>query len=358
VLLVSAILVGIPVDSSYAQTAAKPIKLTYALFQPATAALSKLQTEYAKEIEKRTGGRVQITVFHGGSLLGAPAMFQGIRNGIADMGNGITSYSPGNFPFTSIAELPTEAGSGWAVSYAQYDFLTKYQPKEWNDVHVLTTVGSAADTMAIGMGKKPVLKLEDMKGKSIRTNHADITSALGATVKDVPMADVFDSISKGVLDGTHVTLEPFKSWKLGDVCKYITINTAPFEPAIMWYNIMNKNKWNSLPPDIQKIFTEVSKDYVGKLGLAWDDQSVAGFEYCKSLGNSIHVLQKEEAARWQAAMTPVIDVRIKKLVAKGFSQKEVEEAWAYFKGRVVYWNEQQARHNVTPLLKRLEKAAK
>ncbi len=204
--LFAVVFVGASVQNGLCQA---PIKLTYALFQPATAALSKLQTEYAKDIEKRTNGKVQVTVFQGGSLLGAPAMFQGIKNGIADMGNGITSYTPGNFPFSSIAELPSAAESGWVVSYAQFDFVTKYQPKEWEGVHVLTTVSSAADAQGVGMGKKPILKLEDWKGKSIRTNHADITAALGATVKDVPMADVFDAISKGVLDGVHGTLEPF-----------------------------------------------------------------------------------------------------------------------------------------------------
>ena len=258
VLAVSALMLmlGGRLQESYGQAAPakQPIKLTYALFQPATAALSKVQTEYAQELEKRTNGRVQVQVMQGGSLLGAPAMFQGIKNGIADMGNGITSYSPGNFPFTSIAELPSAAQSGWVVSHAMYDFVTKYQPKEWDGVHMLTTVSSAADAMGVGMGKVPVRKLEDLKGKSIRTNHADITAALGATIKDVPMAEVFDAVSKGVLDGVHGSLEPFRAWKLGDVCKHVTVNTASGQPSILWYNIMNRNKWNSLPPDIQKIF--------------------------------------------------------------------------------------------------------
>ncbi|MEO0249684.1 MAG: TRAP transporter substrate-binding protein [candidate division WOR-3 bacterium] len=341
-----------------AQAPAKPIKLTYALFQPATAALSKVQTEFAQELEKRTNGRVQIQVMQGGSLLGAPAMFQGIKNGIADMGNGITSYSPGNFPFSSIAELPSAGQSGWAVSYAMYDFVTKYQPKEWDGVHLLTTVGTGADAMGLGMGKTPVRKLEDLKGKSIRTNHADITAALGATIKDVPMAEVFDAVSKGVLDGVHGSLEPFRSWKLADVCKHVTVNTAPLQPSIMWYNIMNKAKWNSLPPDIQKIFTEVSKEYMGKLGLTWDDQGVAGVEYSKSVGSSVYFLPKEEAARWQAAIAPVVDARIKALVSKGLNKKDVDDAWAFFKSRVEYWNGQQAKHNVTPLLARIQKISK
>jgi TRAP-type C4-dicarboxylate transport system substrate-binding protein len=333
-------------------------KLTYALFQPPTAALSATNTAFAKEIETRSNGRVQITVAQGGSLLAAPAMYQGIRDGIADMGNGISSYNPGNFPFTSIAELPNAGGSGWAASYAQYDFLMKYQPKEWNDVHILTICSPDCDIMAVGTGKAPILKLEDWKGKAIRTNHADIATALGGTVKDVPMADVFDGISKGVLDGVQGSPEPFKSWKLGDVCKYITLDLAPTQPSILWYNIMNKNKWNSLPSDIQKIITDVSKEYSGKLGLTWDEQAAAGAAYCKSIGDSVYVLPDSEAARWTAAITPVIDARLQKLTTKGFTQKEIQDAWKYFQGRIEYWNGQQSKNNVTPLRDRLQSVIK
>lgn len=343
------------VGTAYSKETEKPIKLTYALFQPATAALSKMNTALAREIERRTNGRVKIQVFQSGSLLGAPAMYQGIRNGIADMGNGISSYSPGNFPFTSIAELPNNAASGWAVSYAQYDFLTKYQPKEWNDVKLLTVFSPGCDIMGIGTGKAPILKLEDWKGKSIRTNHADIIAALGGTVKDVPMAEVYDSISKGVLDGVVGSPEPFKSWKLADVCKYLTINPAPLQPSILWYNAMNKAKWNSLPPDIQEIFMEVSREFVGKLGLTWDDQAVAGIEYSRSLGNSIYVLPEEEMKRWEAAILPVIDARLKRLASRDFPQRDVESAWKYFRSRVEYWNEQHRKYNVTPLLDRLRR---
>jgi len=350
------ILIGGLIQSGYSQPA--PIKLNYALFQPATAALSKVNTEFAQEIGKRTNGRVQIQVFQSGSLLGGPAMYQGIRNGIADMGNCLTVYNPGNFPFTRIAEMPVRAESGWAVSYAQHDFLMKYEPKEWKDVQILTTVGDAANIMGIGMGKVPIRKLEDWKGKSVRPVHADIITALGGTVKDLPMADVYDGISKGVLDGVVNAMEPFRSWKLADVCKFITVNGAPVQPSIMWYNIMNKNKWNSLPPDIQKTILEVGKEYTGKLGLTWDDQGVAGIEYARSVGSSIYILPKDEMDRWTAAIMPVIDARLKELTTKGFTRQEVENAFTYFKSRVEYWNGQQAKHNITPLLVRLEKVTK
>jgi hypothetical protein len=126
----------------------------------------------------------------------------------------------------------------------------------------------------------------------------------------------------------------------------------------MWYNIMNKDKWNSLPPDIQKTILEVGREYTGKLGLTWDDQGVAGIEYAKSVGSSIYILPKDEADRWTAAILPVIDARLKDLTTKGFTRQEVEDAFTYFKSRVEYWNGQQAKNNITPLLVRLEKVIK
>lgn len=338
--------------------AQEKIKLTFALFQPPTAAVSKVNTEFAQEIEKRTGGRVQITVFQGGSLLTGPAMLEGVKKGIADMGNWTTVYSPGAFPFSSIAELPVTAESQWVSSYAMYDFVTKYADKEeWKDLKVLTTCGTILPQV-IGTGKKPVRTLEDLRGLSLRTNDADITTALGATVKNLPMAEVYDGISKGVIDGVHANLEPFKSWRLAEVVKYITINTSPLQNYMLWANLMNKKKWDSLPPDIQKIIIEVGREYTGKLGLTWDDQCVEGLQYARSLGVSIYVLPKEEKERWTKAIASVTEARLKKLSERGLPQKEIEEAWTYYKSRVEYWNGQMAKHKVVPLFTRLERELK
>jgi TRAP-type C4-dicarboxylate transport system substrate-binding protein len=345
-----------PPSSSTQTSSASVYKLTFALFQPPTAALSKMNTAFAEEIQTRTNGRVQITVQQGGSLLAAPAMYQGLIDDIADMGNGITSYSPGAFPFTSIAEAPSAAQSGWAGSYAQYDFIQHFMPQEWNKVHLLTVCGPACDIMATGSGSKPIHTLEDAKGMSIRSNHADIATALGFTVKDVPMAEVQDDIRKGVIDAENGSPEPLLSWKLGDVTKYVTIYTGPLEPSIMWYNAMNLQKWNSLPADIQQIITQVSQEYVGKLGLTWDDQAAAGIQYAKSVGDTVYVLPDSEVARWSAAIQPVIAARQANVVSKGFTQQQVSDAASYFQSRVDYWNGQQAANNITPLLTRVNAA--
>lgn len=332
------------------------IKLTFALFQPPTAALSKVNTEFAKEIERRTNGRVQITVFAGGSLLTGPAMLEGVKKGIADMGNWTNIYTPGVFPFTSILELPVRAESQWVASRAMYDFLQKYGERDWKDVIPLTVCGSGPSGQVIGTRKKPVRRLEDMKGLSFRTNNPDVVSALGATVKNLPMAEVYDAISKGVIDGIYANFEPMKSWRLAEVCKYITVNLGLPQNFDVWANIMNKKKWDSLPPDVQKVIREVADEFTGRLGSTWDDQCLEGLEYAKSVGCEIYVLPDDEAERWTKVIASIIGERMDKITAKGVSRAEVEEAWKYYQSRIEYWNAQQRQKGIVPLSVRIKEA--
>jgi TRAP-type transport system periplasmic protein len=342
-----------PATSTAATAPGKTYKFTFALFQPAASAMSQMNTAYAQEIQKRTNGQVTITVMQAGSLLAAPAMYEGIKNGVADMGNCPTSYNPGNFPFSSIAELPSAAQSGWVVAHAMVDFFNQNQPKEWNEVRLLTTTSTAADLLCVASAKSSIVKVEDWKGKTVRCNHADLVTAMGGTVKDVAMADMYDALSKGVIDAVVGSAEPLKSWKLADVGKNITIVIAPVQPSILWYNAMNKNAWSSLTPDLQKIFTDVSTEYSAKLGLCWDDQSVAGLEYAKSVNARITFVSPDEANKYATTLAPAVDARIKNIVSKGFAQADVQKAWDSFKSRVDYWNGQQAANNIKSLADRL-----
>lgn len=329
-------------------------ELTYALFQPEVSAISQANMEFAAEIEKRTEGRVKITVMAGGSLLNAGSMYQGVLDGVADMGNSVSVYDPGAFPVTAVAELPCDAESGWAVSNAFYDFMEKYQPPEWDNVHLLTTVGDAANFFTIGLNKKHIETKDDWSGTSVRSMDAEIVRAMGGTPKDIPMADLYDALNKGVVDGQMGSFEPYKSWKLGEVCDWITVNPAPIQFSAMWYNFMNKETWKSLPEDIQEIIDEVAREFSGKIGLAWDDQSVVGAEYVDSLGKTIYVIPDGEAAKWTETVLPVVDKRLKEVESNsGKSAEEVQEMWGYFQERVKYWNDQQESNGITPLMDRV-----
>lgn len=62
--------------------------------------------------------------------------------------------------------------------------------------------------------------------------------------------ETYDALSKGVVDGAMSPLKAMKGWKLGEVTKYHTLSPGLPTSGVRGYE---QAKWNSLPPDVQKI---------------------------------------------------------------------------------------------------------
>jgi len=74
------------------------IELSYSVFFPATHAQAQAAEEWAKEIEKRSDGRVSITMYPGETLSKAPQVYEGVLSGISDIGLSAFAYTRGRFP--------------------------------------------------------------------------------------------------------------------------------------------------------------------------------------------------------------------------------------------------------------------
>jgi TRAP-type C4-dicarboxylate transport system substrate-binding protein len=85
---------------------------------------------------------------------------------------------------------------------------------------------------------------------------------------------------------------------------------------------MNKAKWNSMPPDIRKIFTEVNNEWIEKTGKLWDEIDKDGIDFITKRGVKITSLSKEEDARWAEAMKPLSDEYLRDTAAKGLPGNE------------------------------------
>ncbi len=98
---------------------AGPITLTYANFPPAATFPCVQMERWAKELEKRTSGKVRVQTFPGGTLLPAKNIFDGVVSGTADIGNFAMSYQPGRFPglggHRSAPQLQERAGSEYGA---------------------------------------------------------------------------------------------------------------------------------------------------------------------------------------------------------------------------------------------------
>ena len=171
--------------------------------------------------------------------------------------------------------------------------------------------------------KTAVNKLEDIKGMRIRCTGmaSKIAKALGATPVAMPMGETYDALSRWS-DGSMAPQESLFGWKWGEVVKFTTEDWGASYSSGMFV-VMNKDKWNAMPPDIQKIIEKINEEWIEKQGKTWDEIDKEGREYTLKLGNKILSLSKEENEKWVKAVRPLLDDYVKNMKDKGLPGEEV-----------------------------------
>jgi TRAP-type C4-dicarboxylate transport system substrate-binding protein len=298
------------------------VTLTYSNFFPPTHIQSQLAEQWCKEVEKRTNGQVEIQYYPGQTLTKANQCYDGVVEGLSDIGFSVLAYSKGRFPVLGTVDLPLGYTSGIAATKVANEIYKKFQPKEFDDTKVLYF--HAHGPGLIHTKKKPIKKLEDLKGVKLRAtgNSAALVKALGATPVATPMPEAYQSIQKGTVDGGMYPLESNKGWKLGEVTDY---STAAFSCAYttVFFVVMNKDKWNALPDNTKKIIEEINIEWAQKHGQAWDASDVEGIKFFLNEGNQIIGIDKKEAEKWKKAALPMIEAYQKELDKKGLNGKEI-----------------------------------
>jgi TRAP-type C4-dicarboxylate transport system substrate-binding protein len=300
--------------------AADPIKLNYSIFFPAPHKNTVLATEWAQEIEKRTNGAVKITMFPGGTLTPADKCYDGVVNGLSDIGMSVLGYTRGRFPLSEVIDLPLGYKNGLAATQLINHYYQKFKPKELDDVKVLYL---HAHGPGILHTKKPVKNLEDLKGMKIVCHglSAKVVGALGATPVAMPMPERYDALQKGVAEGGVNPIESLKGWKLGEVIKSTTENFGSAY-STGFFVVMNKDKWASLHPDVQKTIDQVSQEWIMKTGNGWDEMDREGREFTLSKGNQIISLSKEEDTKWAKLVQPILDDYVANMKTKNLPGQE------------------------------------
>ena len=296
---------------------AKPvevIKLSYSVFFPPTHVQCIAATNWASEIQKRTGGRVQITIYPAGSLTKADQCYEGVTKGISDLGMSCFAYTRGRFPLLEGLDLPLGYPNGANATRIANAMVQKYQPAELADVKVLYVHAHGPGILA---SKKAVKSLADMKGLKVRATglSAKIVEALGGTPVAMSQPETYEALSKGVVEATLCPIETLKGWKQGEAIEYVVDSSAIGYSTAMFV-VMNKEKWAKLPADVQKVFTDVSQEWIAKHGEAWDQADQAGREFVTGLKRQFIQLPEAEQQQWKNAVKPILDDYVKKAKEK------------------------------------------
>ncbi|BBA70550.1 TRAP transporter substrate-binding protein [Geobacter sulfurreducens] len=296
------------------------ITLTYANFPPAATFPCVQMERWAKEVEKRTGGKVKVKTFPGGTLLNAKNMFEGVTSGIADIGNFAMSYQPGRFPVSEAVDLPLGFTSAKVASLVLYDLIEKHKPREFEKVKVLTVFTCPPTNF---MTKAPVRRLADLKGMELRVagTSAEVAKRLGAVPVAMPQSETPEAIQKGIVKGMISSLEILQDLKFASYTPYATIANLP---VVSFAVVMNKSKWNSLPPDVKKALDGLSRDQAAWTGEYADRHVQESLAWAKQgYQHQVFTLATADQKQINALLSPMVDDYVKKVSAQGLNGKQI-----------------------------------
>jgi TRAP-type C4-dicarboxylate transport system substrate-binding protein len=262
-----------------------------------------------------------VEYYPGQTLTKAAQCYDGVVTGLSDIGFSVLAYTRGRFPVMSAVDLPLGYTSGKAATNVINDVYNKFMPKELMDTRVMYL--HAHGPGLVHTRDKAVKTLDDMKGLKLRGHgtSALVVKALGGTPVPMPMPETYQSLQKGVVDGSVYPWEANKGWKLGEVTDYCT---AAFSSAYTtsFFVVMNKDKWASIPADMQQIINDINQEWIVKHGEAWDASDMEGIVYFLSQGGTIIGIDKRESEKWRNAVAPILDDYVADMKKKGFSNAQ------------------------------------
>ncbi|MEO5861838.1 MAG: TRAP transporter substrate-binding protein [Burkholderiales bacterium] len=283
---------------------------------------------WADKVMKESNGRIKIQLYPSMQLGGTPPqLYDQVKDGVADIIWTVAGYSAGRFPAFEVFELPFMVNSAAGSSRALWEYVhvNNLNKTEFKDVKLLAV--HQHDEPHFHMVNKPIRTLADLKGVKIRaptriTNR--LLTALGATPVGMPVTQVSDALSKGVIDGALLPWEVVPSIKVHELVKYhseIDVKSRWLYSTVFVF-AMNPAKFASLPGDLKKIIDANSgaelSSWVGKMA---DESAIPSRKQAVDRKNTFNTISIDELKNWQKVAQTVTDDWIKDLDKRGLDGK-------------------------------------
>jgi len=296
------------------QDSAAVIELSYANFPPPETFPCVQMERWKEEVEKRTNGRVRIRTYPGGTLLGAKAIYDGVADGTAAIGNFAMSYQPGRFPVSEAADLPHFFPDSKTASHRLAALLKQESPAEFAEVKLLTAFTCPPGVI---MSSAPIADVTSLNNATLRSSGTSLEALklLGAAPVAMPQSDVPDAIHKGVISGIVSSGEVMKDMNYAAYCKYVVEARLP---VISFAVVMNRKKWDSLPDDVKQVLDDLYFEQADWTGAYVDKHVEDALEWSKAThGVVVTRVDDAQLAAVQARLAPMMEAYVQRVAQKG-----------------------------------------
>lgn len=309
---------------SEGQSAGEEMTLDFSHFFPPTHFMEDVVQEFIADLDEATDGRITVNSYPGASLADPDEHFDAAATGSVDFALSVHGYTPGQFPLTSVMELPFMSASSTEGSNNLWALFQEFD--EFNDEYAGTVPLwlYTTDPGQLFTVDKPVKTVEDLKGMKIRSPSAETSEwleSLGATPVSMPMNENFEALERGVVDGTIAPWEAVLTWGLDEVVNYATVGN--FYSTTMFV-VMNEDLFNDLSAEDQSIIEELTtQSMVDRTGEVFDEYTEEAIAAANDKGMEIYELSDDELEEWSKYINPTIENWIEDVDGKGLPGQEL-----------------------------------
>ncbi|NBS63111.1 MAG: TRAP transporter substrate-binding protein [Betaproteobacteria bacterium] len=238
---------------------AQTISLRFQSTWPAKDIFHEYALDFAKKVNDMAGSRVKIEVLPAGAVVGAFQLLEGVAKGTLDGGHGVVAYHYGKN--SALALWGSGPGFGMdpnmLLSWHYYGGGKELLDEIYKaiNIDVVSYLYGPMPTQPFGWFKKPIARVEDIKGTKFRTVGlaVDMYTDMGAAVNPLPGGEIVPALDRGLIDGAEFN-NASSDRVLGfpDVVKNCMLQS--FHQSTEQFEILfNRSKFNTLPAEVKAI---------------------------------------------------------------------------------------------------------
>jgi len=246
-------------------------------------------------VNERAKGELEIKLMGGPELISVKESLGALGRGVMDMEHENNIH----FVISQAADFTSSPAAAVKI-WQDTDFLRMVDTyhREKANIVVLGGAGNPSQ-FYLCTTKKPVNRLEDVKGLRIRTHGGlsnVVATALGAAPATIPTAEVYTALERGVVDGAMRVLASIVDFGEAEVLRNVVTPNLFRANAMI---CMNQDSWKRLPARLQKLLRDAASDTLKWGESHCDELEKSAQKELMNKGVKFNALSSDELARWR-----------------------------------------------------------
>ena len=288
--------------------AAQERSFKFALQNPKGHPLEVGAVKFAELVAAKSGGKLKVNVFAGGTLGGDAANVSALQGGTIEfvmLNSGILASQLKDFEIFDFPFMFANAKEADAVVDGPFGQKLHAKLAEKGIIGLAyTELGSRNITNS----KRPLNKVEDLAGLKLRVIpnaiNVDWVKAVGANPTPLAFPEVYAALEQNAIDGQENPFNVILANKFFEVQKYLTVTNHQYNPQSI---IFSKKVWDTLSPADQKVLQDAAGEASKFQRQASRDAAASTLDQLKKAGMQISEFSPAEQAKLREKFKPVID---------------------------------------------------